>query len=106
MSNHLRSIHKTIFAFLLFTGLFIPQKSFATVFTIDISLTGPQEVPSNPSTGLGRLTGTYDDATNTLSFDLNFTGLASPSTVAHFHGPAAPGVSVSPVITFVGFPVV
>jgi hypothetical protein len=104
MSNHLPFIHKTIFAFLLFVVLFIPQKSLATVFTIDISLTGGQEVPSNPSTGLGNLTGTYDDVTNTLSFDLVFTGLASPSTVAHFHGPAAPGVTALPVIAFAGFP--
>ena len=40
MSNHLPLIHKTIFAFLIFVVLFISQKSFATVFTIDIALTG------------------------------------------------------------------
>ena len=105
MSKHLPAFCKTIFAFLLFIVLFIPKKSFATVFTIDIALTGGQEVPSNPSTGLGNLTGTYDDATNVLSFNLVFTGLASPTTVAHFHAPAAPGVNASPVISFAGFPV-
>ena len=104
MTKHLSAIGKTLCAFLLFAVLFIPQKSFATIFTIDISLTGGEEVPSNPSTGLGNLTGTYDDVTNVLTFDLVFTGLASPTTVAHFHGPAAPGVNALPVIAFAGFP--
>lgn len=82
----------------------VPQKSFATISTIDISLTGGQEVPANSSAGLGNLTGTYDDVTNTLTFTLLFTGLASPTTAAHFHAPAAPGVSAGVVMGLVGFP--
>ena len=84
---------------------FIPKKSCATIFTIDISLTGNQEAPANPSTGLGNLTGTYDDATNTLSFTLIFSGLLSPTTAAHFHAPSGPGANAGVIIALAAFPV-
>ena len=92
-------------SFLIFSLIsFVPQKSFATIFTIDISLTGGQEDPANSSAGLGNLTGTYDDVTNTLTFTLLFTGLASPTTAAHFHAPAAPGLTAGVVMGLAGFP--
>jgi len=93
------------FICLFASGLSIlPGKSFATVYTIDIPLSGSQEVPPNPSTALGALTGTYDDATNTLSFNLSFTGLSAPTTAAHIHGPAPAGVNAGIQIGFSGFP--
>ncbi len=85
--------------------LFIQKKSSAIIYTIDAPLGGTQEVPPNPSTGLGSITGTYDDATGLLLFDLVFTGLFSPTTAAHFHAPAPRGVNAGIVIGFVGFPV-
>jgi hypothetical protein len=45
------------------------------------------------STGTGSATITYDEATNLLSWDITYSGLSGPPTVAHFHGPAVPGVS-------------
>ena len=103
----MKSLNKFLYSCLLIVAVvsFIPKKSFATVFTIDISLSGGQEVPANPTTGLGNLTGTYDDVTNVLSFTVVFTGLVSPTTAAHFHAPAAPGANAGVVIGFVGFPV-
>lgn len=81
------------------------QLTEAAASSFNITIAGSQEVPANPSTGLGNLTGTYNDATNTLSFTVVFTGLVSPTTAAHFHAPAAPGVNASVVVGFAGFPV-
>ena len=43
------------------------------------------------SAGTGVGTGTLDLGTNTLTFDLSFSGLTSNQTAGHVHGPAAPG---------------
>jgi cytochrome oxidase assembly protein ShyY1 len=75
-----------------------------SLYTIDITLSGAQEVPPNPSTGLGNFVGTYNDVTNELSFQLMFAGLSSPTTAAHLHAPAPPGVNAPVVIGFAGFP--
>jgi hypothetical protein len=49
--------------------------------------------------------GTYDDATNLLSFTLMFNGLTGTTTAAHFHGPADPGVNAGVRIALAGFPI-
>jgi hypothetical protein len=84
--------------------LLLSKTSFATVFNIDVSLTSAQEVPPTPSTGLGHLTGTYDDVSNVLSFTVQFTGLTTPAVAAHFHAPAAAGVNAGVIIPLAGFP--
>jgi len=50
-----------------------------------------QEVPPNGSTATGTVTGTLDTATNTFSWTVTFSGLTTPQTAAHFHGPALAG---------------
>ncbi len=84
--------------------LLFPAYIQATVFTLDLALSGQNEVPSNPSSATGILTGSYDDATNVLSFNLMFNGLVGLTTASHFHGPAAAGVNGPVVIGLVGFP--
>ncbi len=74
------------------------------ISTFALSLTGAQEVPSNPSPANGIFMGTYDNATNTLSFDLIFNGLLGATTVSHFHGPAPFGINAGVQIPLVGFP--
>jgi hypothetical protein len=60
-------------------------------FTISSTGSGAQEVPPVTTNGTGTLTGTYDAASNTLNYTLNWTGLSGPATMAHFHGPASAG---------------
>jgi hypothetical protein len=84
--------------------LFFQIESNATVYTLDLALSGQTEVPPNPSTATGILIGTYNDATNALSFTLMFNGMQAPVTAAHFHGPAAPGVNGPVQIPLAGFP--
>jgi hypothetical protein len=47
-------------------------------------LTGHQEVPATHSQGSGRLTLTINDD-NTMDFELTYSGLTNPATVAHVH---------------------
>jgi CHRD domain len=49
----------------------------------------------NDSKGTGTAEVTYDTATKTLSWTINFDGLTGPPTMAHFHGPAAAGANAS-----------
>jgi hypothetical protein len=64
----------------------------ALSFTISALLDGLQEVPAVVTPGTGTLTGTYDDATNLLTWSGSFSDLIGTTTDAHFHGPALPGV--------------
>ena len=41
---------------------------------------------------------TYDPATRALTWNLGYSGLSGPATMAHFHGPAAAGKNGPPVI--------
>jgi len=101
-----KNLYPFFFSCLFGVALFIPKKSFNTIYTINVTLSGAQEVPPVPSPATGTLTGTYDDATNTLSFTINFSGLVSATNNAHFHAPALPGVNAPVVIGFIpgGFP--
>jgi hypothetical protein len=67
-------------------------------------MNGDQEVPPVTTTGIGIINGTYDESTNTLSFNVEFNGLTSNTTAAHFHGPAPPGINAGVQIGWTGFP--
>ena len=41
----------------------------------------------------GDVAATLDTVTHKLSYTIHYAGLSGPVTVAHFHGPAKPGVS-------------
>jgi hypothetical protein len=103
----MKSINKSIIRQLLLVPVlvFLVYANLqATVYTLDLALYGQNEVPPNASPATGILIGTYDDATNTLSFNLMFNGLTAPAIAAHFHGPATAGVNAGVQIPLVGFP--
>ena len=62
------------------------------------ALKGPDEVPSNTTTGTGKVTATLDTVTKAFSYDVTYSGLTGPAVAAHFHGPAAPGANAPPVV--------
>lgn len=62
-----------------------------TVTGFAANLDGPQEVPPVSTSATGSGTFLYDDSTNELSFNVAFSGLSSPETASHIHGPAPPG---------------
>jgi CHRD domain len=78
-------------------SLFALTNSAAIAETIAYkSVLNAQNQPTpNDSKGTGTAEVTYDTATKTLSWTVNFDGLTGPATMAHFHGPAAPGANAS-----------
>lgn len=61
------------------------------------NLNGAQELPPNNSTAIGTATLLLSPDELSARVSLNFNGLSSPETVAHIHGPAAPGIT-APVL--------
>lgn len=43
------------------------------------------------SSAIGTMTGSFDPATHKLTWTVTYSGLTSPETMAHFHGPAKIG---------------
>jgi hypothetical protein len=97
-----KSRHSFLVSFLLFFIISLSVK--ATIYPIHNNFSGGQEVPPNASPGRGTIVGTYDDATNTISYTIIFSGLISPTVAAHFHAPAMPGANAPVIIGYVGFP--
>ncbi len=64
-------------------------QAFALIVPITAPLTGAGEVPPNDSPGRGRMTGTFDTDTNTLTWTVTYSGLSGPVIAAHFHGPVS-----------------
>lgn len=69
------------------------------VITYAAELRGSNEVPANSSTAYGSAFVTIDTINNTLAWDVNEVGIASP-TLSHIHGQAAPGANASVLINF------
>lgn len=84
-----------IFIFLFFLGISFSAK--AAVYPFTGTYSGTNEVPPNVSAGTGTIVGVYDDVTNMIFYRIEFSGLTTPATAAHFHAPGAPGV-IAPVI--------
>ncbi len=64
-----------------------------------VQLTGAESVPPVDTAGTGTAALTYDPATRIVTWDITCSGLSSPATMAHFHGPAAAGKN-GPVIVW------
>jgi hypothetical protein len=80
----------------VFAGLSLwPSPAQATVHNYNIVM-GEAEALSTcnpnpaPAGSGGSGTVTYDDVTNSLSWNLTFSNLSGPAVAAHFHGPATP----------------
>jgi hypothetical protein len=66
--------------------------------SLKFPLTGAECVPPVATGGAGEVDLTYDPATRVVTWKIPYSGLSSAVTLAHFHGPAAPGKSASIVV--------
>lgn len=64
------------------------------------ALTGAQEVPPVDTSAAGAAEVSFNRDTSRLTWKLTYTGLTSPPTGAHIHGPAAPGQNAGVVVPF------
>src|SRR5579863_9136571 len=69
----------------------------AAPISFTVPLSGAQSNPPVSTAGTGTANLTYDPATRVVTWSITYSGLSSPATMAHFHGPAAPGQN-GPVI--------
>lgn len=74
----------------------------ALVIQLTSSIDGAQANMGNGtgSPGFGSATLTFDDQTNLLTWDGSYSGLVSNFFIAHFHGPAAPGMNAGVEVGF------
>ena len=69
----------------------IPTAVDAAPMKVTATLSGASETPPNGTKGTGVLSGNYDPATKKLTYDVTYSGLTGPATMAHFHAPAPVG---------------
>ena len=79
-------------------ALFAAGAACAATLHFATTLKGADEVPPHDVPGTGKVTATLDTATKTFSYKVTYSGLTGPATMAHFHGPAAPGANAPPVV--------
>src|SRR5260221_9728441 len=65
--------------------MLVPATGYATPTTFVANLTQGLEVPVSGSSATGSATVVLDQAANTLSVSVTFSGLASGTTAAHIH---------------------
>ena len=70
----------------------------AEIIHFSATLSGADENPANSSQGKGVLSAELETQEHTLAFRASYSGLSGPATMAHFHGPAAPGANAPPTI--------
>lgn len=85
-------------AMLTAAGLVMAGTAQAAMEKYTAKLSGDQEVPANTTPGKGAVEATLDTTTKELSYNINYSGLTGAATMAHFHGPAAPGANAPPVV--------
>jgi len=65
--------------------------AFAAPASFKVPLSGAQQVPAVQTPGTGTADLTYDPTTRVVTWSITYSGLSTPVTMAHFHGPAAEG---------------
>ena len=71
---------------------------WAAPVSMKVRLTGAEQVPPVQTSGSGSADLTYDASTRELTWNVTYTGLSGPVTMAHFHGPAPSGKNAAPVV--------
>jgi hypothetical protein len=74
----------------------------AEVVHFTAKLDGAAETPPKVTDGRGAAEVTLDTTTRRLSWTIDYSGLTGPATMAHFHGPAAPGVAAGVTVPITG----
>ena len=67
------------------------------------TLGGTAETPANASKSVGFADVTLDTDSRTISWRITYSALSGPAVMAHFHGPAGPGVA-GPVTVMISAP--
>jgi hypothetical protein len=74
------------------------QPAVAAPVSFKVTMNGAQQVPPVTTSATGTADLTYDPSTRVLTWNVSYSGLSGPATMAHIHGPAAAGKNAPPVI--------
>jgi hypothetical protein len=89
---------RIVLSFVLAAGFVWTGAVSAASLSFKVPLTGAQSVPPVDTSGAGTANLTYDPTTRVVTWDISYSGLSSPVTMAHFHGPAKEGKNAPVVI--------
>ena len=78
--------------------LFAASTASAATLRFTTALKGGDEVPANTTAGTGKVTANLNTVTKVFTYTVTYSGLTGAATMAHFHGPAAPGANAPPVV--------
>ena len=79
-------------------ALLVPAQAETIAMSADLS--GKNEIPPNDTGATGMADVTYDTATRTLTWKVEFKDLSGPVIGAHIHGPAPSGGNAGVMIGF------
>jgi hypothetical protein len=89
----------------LAVALIVPaSRARADILNFNASLNGAQETPPSGSAASGLGTVVLDTVAGTIKVNESWSGLSTPATASHIHGPAAPGVAAGILFAFSGVP--
>ena len=94
----LKSVAALASAAVLAGALLAAGAARAEIVHFGATLTGADEVPTNTSAGHGELSAELETSQKVLVYRVTYTGLSGAATMAHFHGPAAPGANAPPMV--------
>jgi hypothetical protein len=99
ISRCLSISRRNIIAGACLTGLAVLiQPAMAAPVSFKVTLNGAEQVPPVTTDATGTAELTYDPSTRVLTWNVSYSGLSGPATMAHFHGPAAAGKNAPPTI--------
>ena len=84
---------RTVIGVLALVGVAWAGFAHAQPVSFSVQLSGAEQVPAVQTAGAGKADLTYDATTRVLTWSIAYSGLSSPATMAHFHGPAAAGAN-------------
>jgi len=83
-------------------AVFAAGAASADTLHFSTGLKGADEVPAHAVPGTGKVRAELNTTTKVFSYKVTYSGLTGPATMAHFHGPAGPGVNAPPVVPVPG----
>lgn len=95
-------MRSSLLAVLAMGAILSAGAALAEVVHFTAKLDGASETPPRDTKATGSADVTLDTVTKVLSWKVDYAGLTGPATMAHFHGPAAPGSAAPPTVPLTG----
>ena len=94
-------MRRLLFAAVASAALITAGGARAEIVKLDANMSPSQEVPPpKDAHGTGHMTGTLNTDTKVLDYDITYSGLTGPATMAHIHGPAGAGANAPIMFPF------